>query len=320
MDPFIILTIFSIAMFIGSYLAGSVPLIFSLSASRLQLITALGAGLLVGTALIVIIPEGMETVLEEVSAVHKRELFDATITTMPSDPSSDDSNSHDHASHDVSQQCHLFIGIAMTIGFVFMLLVDQLGGSHDINHSSGETVDGVTEARQSYTATIGLVIHSAADGIALGAAASADNSELELVIFIAIMLHKAPAGFGLVSFLMHEGHDRKAIRCHLLAFSLAAPIAAFVSHYCFVNIVYASDLPITGLALLFSAGTFLYVATVHVLTEISHHRKATNHCNLPSSPTHQSINTQSSKLTIPELIAIVCGILLPIVFNVFHAH
>lgn len=72
-----------------------------------------------------------------VSAVHKRELFDATITTMPSDPSSDDNNSHDHASHDVSQQCHLFIGIAMTIGFVFMLLVDQLGGSHDSNHSSG---------------------------------------------------------------------------------------------------------------------------------------------------------------------------------------
>ena len=29
-----------------------------------------------------------------------------------------------------------------------------------------------------------------ADGIALGAAASADNTELELVIFIAIMLHK----------------------------------------------------------------------------------------------------------------------------------
>ena len=246
-----------------------------------------------------------------------------------------------------------------------------------------EAAESTKETKQSYTATIGLVIHSAgkslvtsqlsqqllqiADGIALGAAASADNTELELVIFIAIMLHKvvasmltdhnhlhyilqAPAGFGLASFLIHEvsfntksetksiysfqGCDRKAIRYHLLAFSLAAPIAAFVSHYCFINVsvslhhcsyylvcyrqvVYASNLPITGLAMLFSAGTFLYVATVHVLTEISHNRKTTNHSS-QSSPTHQNSNTQSSKLTIPELIAIVCGILMPILFNVFH--
>ena len=32
--------------------------------------------------------------------------------------------------------------------------------------------------------------YSTADGIALGAAASTDNTELELVIFVAIMLHK----------------------------------------------------------------------------------------------------------------------------------
>lgn len=31
MEPFIILAIFSVAMFIGSYLAGSIPLMFSLS-------------------------------------------------------------------------------------------------------------------------------------------------------------------------------------------------------------------------------------------------------------------------------------------------
>lgn len=35
-----------------------------------------------------------------------------------------------------------------------------------------------------------MVTHQIADGIALGAAASAANTELELVIFIAIMLHK----------------------------------------------------------------------------------------------------------------------------------
>ena len=91
MEAFIVLSIFSVAMFFGSYLAGCLPLMFSLSVSvnrgvtkhllctcqatnftvgylqpsRLQLVTALGAGLLVGTALTVIIPEGMESIMEE---------------------------------------------------------------------------------------------------------------------------------------------------------------------------------------------------------------------------------------------------------------
>ena len=43
-----------------------------------------------------------------------------------------------------------------------------------------------------------------ADGIALGAAASASKTDVEFVIFLAIMLHKAPAAFGLTSFLLHE--------------------------------------------------------------------------------------------------------------------
>jgi hypothetical protein len=37
---------------------------------------------------------------------------------------------------------------------------------------------------------------------------------------------QAPAAFGLVSFLMTDGIDRKRIRRHLLVFSLAAPLMA----------------------------------------------------------------------------------------------
>jgi zinc transporter 9 len=47
-------------------------------------------------------------------------------------------------------------------------------------------------------------VHAAADGIALGAASLTDKAEIEFIIFLAIMLHKAPAAFGLTSFLLHE--------------------------------------------------------------------------------------------------------------------
>lgn len=76
--------------------------------------------------------------LLSVAAAHKKELFDATIATTAVSADDDNKSHDDDASHDLTHQCHLFIGIAMTIGFVFMLLVDQLaGGSHDANHSSG---------------------------------------------------------------------------------------------------------------------------------------------------------------------------------------
>lgn len=63
--------------------------------------------------------------------------------------------------------------------------------------------------------TIGLVIHSLADGVALGASLfcnpfnltcvvsekSEQASSLGLIIFIAILLHKAPAALGFGTFL-----------------------------------------------------------------------------------------------------------------------
>ncbi|KAK6037273.1 hypothetical protein COOONC_25222 [Cooperia oncophora] len=55
------LTVLSGSMFIGSYFAGSVPMMFSMSESRMRMVSIFGAGLLLGTALSVIIPEGVES-------------------------------------------------------------------------------------------------------------------------------------------------------------------------------------------------------------------------------------------------------------------
>ena len=47
------------------------------------------------------------------------------------------------------------------------------------------------QARYKVTATLGLVVHAAADGIALGAASSTSQVDIQLIVFLAIMLHKA---------------------------------------------------------------------------------------------------------------------------------
>lgn len=73
---------------------------------------------------------------------------------------------------------HSLIGISLIFGFVFMLLVDQCSAQR----SGGK--------ERSFTATVGLVVHAAADGVALGAAATTSQADVEVVVFFAIMLHK----------------------------------------------------------------------------------------------------------------------------------
>lgn len=64
----------------------------------------------------------------------------------------------------------------------------------------------------------------------MGAAASTKHQDVEILVFLAIMLHKAPASFGLVTFLLHEGLDRSKIKKHLVVFSLSAPVGTLLTY------------------------------------------------------------------------------------------
>lgn len=44
-------------------------------------------------------------------------------------------------------------------------------------------------------------------------------------------IFQAPAAFGLVSFLLHEGVEKKRIQRHLLIFSLSAPCLALITYF-----------------------------------------------------------------------------------------
>ncbi|XP_015588770.1 zinc transporter ZIP9 [Cephus cinctus] len=273
------LWLLSLVMLVGSYLAGYLPLVMNLSEDKLQLVSVLGAGLLVGTALAVIIPEGV------------RALFSGA-------------NAGD--SHDSHNDLHSLIGISLVLGFVFMLLVDQCSAKR----SGGK--------ERSVTATLGLVVHAAADGVALGAAATTSQADVEVIVFLAIMLHKAPAAFGLVSFLLHEGVDKKRIGRHLLVFSLSAPCLALITYFGIgkEGKETLSNVNATGLAMLFSAGTFLYVATVHVLPELMA-RGSSSYSHLPTT---EGAPPPSSGLKFKELVALVIGSFLPALITTGHHH
>ncbi|PWN47268.1 Zinc/iron permease [Violaceomyces palustris] len=130
---------------------------------------------------------------------------------------------------------------------------------------------------QALTSIVGLVIHAAADGIAMGASAGSGDRKLTWIVFIAIMVHKAPASFGLCTLLMAQRLHRGNIRKAIAVFSLSTPVGAIIT-FLFLSTVLGSD-PSSdegaaieprhiGTALSFSGGTFLFVA-MHAITELA---------------------------------------------------
>lgn len=198
MDETFVLILLVVVMLIGSYIAGSIPLVVTLSEEKLKIVTVFGAGLLVGTALAVIIPEGIRALYSDIIPVVHSHAADIKNVVEPQAIHSSSSVINGIDEHKQSEHSST-IGLSLVLGFVFMMIVDQI--------SSRRSNDNYGSDRNS-TATIGLVVHAAADGVALGAAATTSHQDVEIIVFLAIMLHKAPAAFGLVSFLLHEGIDR----------------------------------------------------------------------------------------------------------------
>lgn len=171
---------------------------------------------------------------------------------------------------------HAWIGISLILGFILMYLLDTLPllrpsppirQSQNIyslsDLSSSPPASQQSRGGRSFSTTLGLVIHAAADGIALGASHSSGGStSLGFIIFLAIMIHKAPAAFGLTSVLLKQGLGKRGARAHLVVFSLAAPAGAVGTWVVARALGGGGGEELhtrwwTGVLLLFSGGTFL---------------------------------------------------------------
>lgn len=277
-----------------------------------------------GTSLIIIIPEGVETLYSSIAVSHQHGARNAIPAAhylgarwnheehanlaMRSDSEmdelgsavlegSEDSSSGSSSSlgsgsgsgskEDAKEKSspHVWIGVSLISGFIVMYLVDKLpqfassstkqqqrpyhisldnlgsGIGRGVSPAGLLEPGGGSKSSESFATTTGLVIHAAADGIALGASTS--STSLSFIVFLAILVHKAPASFGLTSVLLRQGLTSRSIRGHLLIFSLAAPVGAIftwlIAHTLMASHSSNSEATQwrTGILLLFSGGTFL---------------------------------------------------------------
>ncbi|KAI3392202.1 hypothetical protein diail_6063 [Diaporthe ilicicola] len=391
MGGLFLLLVLSVVMALASFLAGALPLSMTLSQSQLRLISSIGVGILVGTSLIVIIPEGVEAVAStakpatappstrstifskrqvpelaiprDVSTIEAGEGSPVDIESLlrrsiqereeaPPPPEGEPVEAPKEDVHSDNEEFPTFyIGLSLMLGFILMFLVDRIPqhatdgmsstpatrhisldnlGSTSVNGDAEDETEGflgsfapTPRQSKSLATTTGLVIHAAADGIAMGASATTSDMKLGLIIFIAIMIHKAPAAFGLTSILLKQGLSKRAARGHLVAFSLAAPVGA-LGTYILVSLLGGGNMDgpagqwWTGMLLLFSAGTFLYVA-MHAMQE-DPSAQAHEHHSALNGYADTSTQRKPSRPQMRDTLATVGGMLLPLLTQFGHHH
>ncbi len=109
------------------------------------------------------------------------------------------------------------------------------------------------------SALVGLLVHSLFDGISIGSGFLVGPG-LGLLVFSAIILHKAPEGFTIASLMIAAGAGRRAAILAVLAVGLASVVGVAAAH-AFSGFV--------GAALALSTGVTLYVAASDLIPEVN---------------------------------------------------
>ena len=115
-----------------------------------------------------------------------------------------------------------------------------------------------------------MVIHSFADGLALGSSIQGSTkSNLDTIIFIVILMHHLPASIGFSTYLVNKKIETTRLLKHFICFTLSAPTSTILVYF-IISTLNVTIKGLVGICLLISAGTFLYVSLVHILPELTH--------------------------------------------------
>lgn len=234
------LVLLSLVMALVTALAGWIPLIYR-DRINVSLLSSFALGVILGSSFLIILPEGLEQL-----------------------------NSGKYT---------LAGWVCALAGFLFMQAIDGYSANKEPPSQENSTSSFADEPMEvvplsprtwasgiSLT-TLGMTIHAAADGVALGSTAMSSHTRLKFLVFLSIIIHKAPAALSLSSLLMTQKKppSQMQIKRDIILFSAAGPVLAILLGG-LLTLLHSSSITnfFSGLCLCFSAGTFQYVG-VHIL-------------------------------------------------------
>jgi len=250
------LTIYCLAVVLASLLGGFLPSLLSLTHRRLQLLVSAVAGLMLGVALLHLIPH---------AAAHLHSFDQTMIWTL--------------------------VGV---LGTFFLMRafhshqhtidLPEPEGSHGItaDHSHEACNHGHHHGEQAGSKSswigiaAGLSLHTLIDGIALGAAVAADRDSAGwsgiagLGTFLAVALHKPLDALSITTLMTAQGWSARSRLAVNLGYSLMCPLGATLFVLGISGFGRDAD-HVIGAALAFAAGVFICISLADLLPEIEFH-------------------------------------------------
>lgn len=159
-----------------------------------------------------------------------------------------------------------------------------------------------------------LHVPAVSDGLAVGAASLSTVPEVSLGVAAAMVVHKGPVAIGLASFLRGAMWGPAQIHRGVLLFAAASPLAAVLTYGLLSAVPGITDnIP---LVVLFSGGTVLYAATMHILPSAMRGSSSTSSRN--TSKAHQQ-HEHGKTLDREQLLYVTFGMLIPLVLTAAFA-
>lgn len=281
MNDGIWLLCYCVAILSVSMAGGYLPFVGKVTHGRLQMYLSLSAGIMLGAAFFHVMPDAMEYAkesfgwwmtlgvvglfcIERFVAPHSHEV------TGNGDDHHD--HGHHHHEHDDGHEQVKEFEHAKDMGAAALTACEQIHHpvEEDEHRVAAPSVAG-------WAAVFGLTVHTFMNGVGLAGNVAADHAKAiaifpGLAIFLAIVCHKPADALAISTVLTRKGVARLKITLVQLGFAMMVPVGVIAFRLTSGVIAERLQHQLTGAALAFSAGTFLFIALSDLLPEVQFHR------------------------------------------------
>jgi zinc and cadmium transporter len=278
MSEYAWLAVFSLLIAAFALFGGLLPFRGEISHTRLQFYLTFSAGVMIGAAFFHVMPDAIEQSKEYVGlwmTVAIVGLFCIERFIAPHSHEVDGhhnaGNSGEHHHNEAEHHHH----------------EHEAGHEHDHEHSRAPAPDyrAAAPAVAGWMAVLGLTIHTFMNGVGLAGAVDNDLSKPTaiyvfgfaifipgLAMFLAVFLHKPADALAISTVLTRKRVSRRKITWVQLGYVAMIPVGAYA--FCLTRGALGETLKqqLTGFALAFSAGTFIFIALSDLLPEVQFHR------------------------------------------------
>jgi zinc and cadmium transporter len=236
-----LITVYCLLVALASLVGGWLPSVVKLTHIRMQLIMSFVSGLMLGVALLHMMPHSM-----------------------------------DHLKPGWAAGCML-VGVLVMFFLLRIFHVHHREDLHDEHHHHHDHEH--EEPPQHHLSWVGLfvglMVHSILDGVALAASvfAVAEHDEFALLglgTFLAVLLHKPLDALSVTSVMSAGGWSSRSQTLVNFGFAVTAPLGALLFWFGTLQVGGGQSALIGG-ALAFSAGFFLCIALSDLLPEVAFH-------------------------------------------------